>query len=699
MRWILWTLIAQVSLAQEAPVGEEMEVVVTAAAPSGTASHEAPALVKQIDQAELKRDLVRTVPEALRYEQGVAVQKTSNGQGSPIIRGFTGNRTLAQIDGIRYNHSAYRDGPNEYFALIDPLALASIELVQGPGSVLSGSDAVGGTLNLHTQQADWRGEHSGTEGQNFAQGSLFGRWHSAEQSYTGRLDYSLGQAHQWGLHLGGSWRDFGNLIDADLGEQLNTGYQTRSYDARLDVALNANWTLTLAHQALWQDDSWRTHATIFGQSFAQSEIGSDLRRVTDYQRSLSYIRLRGEDLQGWASTAQLTLSYQTLDEDSDRIRSNRVQELSNLGIGILGIDAKFTSSLSEGTLTWGADYYEDRVDTARVDIDGIEQLRRVQGPVGDDAEYRNAGVYAQYDRKLFGQRTHVYVGGRFSYLEATVGRFEDPLTGGAASLAEQWSQAIGSFRLVQQLDQAALWNAFGSVAQAFRAPNLGDLTRLGASRSDEIESAAAGLEPERFITYELGLRYSSEKLRFATAVYHTQIQDYITTTPTGRIIDQQRQVTKQNSSSGFVQGATGELEWDLLDQWTFFGGLSWTNGEADVFSGSSIAREPLSRIPPLTGSYGLRWRNADDRLTAEFIGQTAARADRLNSADLEDTQRIPPGGTPSYTLLSLRLSYKATENLTLFAGVENLLDQPYRVHGSGTNEPGRGATLGARFTF
>jgi hemoglobin/transferrin/lactoferrin receptor protein len=158
-------------------------------------------------------------------------------------------------------------------------------------------------------------------------------------------------------------------------------------------------------------------------------------------------------------------------------------------------------------------------------------------------------------------------------------------------------------------------------------------------------------------------------------------------------------VTKQNSSSGFVQGATGELEWDLLDQWTFFGGLSWTNGEADVFSGSSIAREPLSRIPPLTGSYGLRWRNADDRLTAEFIGQTAARADRLNSADLEDTQRIPPGGTPSYTLLSLRLSYKATENLTLFAGVENLLDQPYRVHGSGTNEPGRGATLGARFTF
>jgi len=48
------------------------------------------------------------------------VQKTSQGQGSPFIRGFTGFRTLFLIDGIRLNNSAFRDGPNQYWNTVDP---------------------------------------------------------------------------------------------------------------------------------------------------------------------------------------------------------------------------------------------------------------------------------------------------------------------------------------------------------------------------------------------------------------------------------------------------------------------------------------------------------------------------------------------------------------------------------------------------
>ena len=673
------------------------EVVVTATRSAADPLH-TPALVSLRTQLELEQRLARSVPDALWLTPGVAVQKTASGQGSPIIRGFTGYRTLALVDGIRYNHSAYRDGPNEYFSLLDVQSLDRMELVHGPASVLYGSDAVGGALALFTRGSGFAEKEPGAWFQN---GSLFTRLHSSEQSWQTRGDYHIGEGGAWGLHLGGTWKDFGKVRAADLGELPFTGFTQRSYDARFDARLAENWTLTLAHQALAADDVWRTHATLYAVPFAGSAVGTDRRRVTDYARSLSYARVRGEDLQGLANTAQITLSWQTLEEDLDRVRSNRVREFSTMDIGTLGLDAQFTTPLGGGTLTWGADYYRDRVDTARTDYhaNGTVRAIRVQGPVGDDARYDLFGLYAQQEMPLGTRGTTLLAGARYTYASADIGKYEDPLTAAAASLADDWSNFSASLRLLHTLDSAGHLTAYGGLSQAFRAPNLGDLSRLGASRSDEIESAAANLEPETFLNFEIGLKHRSERVRVSAAAYYTVLDDYITSTPTGRIIDGQRQVTKQNSAEGYVRGVQGELEYDLSDQWTVFAGLAWTEGEADAFVGTESRREPLSRIPPLTGHYGLRWKSRTGMLSAELAGTTAARADELNTADAADTQRIPPGGTPGYTLLNLRATWQVNDTLTLHAGLDNLLDEAYRVHGSGTNEPGLGAVIGARFSF
>jgi hemoglobin/transferrin/lactoferrin receptor protein len=91
-------------------------------------------------------------------------------------------------------------------------------------------------------------------------------------------------------------------------------------------------------------------------------------------------------------------------------------------------------------------------------------------------------------------------------------------------------------------------------------------------------------------------------------------------------------------------------------------------------------REPLSRIQPLTAT-------------------AAARADKLNSADRADSQRIPPAGTPGYLVVNLCGVWKAGDHVTLHAGLENLLDQAHCGHGSGSNEPGFGATVGFDVRF
>src|SRR5690606_6848713 len=77
----------------------------------------------------------RTLPDALRETPGVLLQRTSYGQTSPFIRGFTGFRTLFLIDGIRLNNAVFREGPNQYFSTIDLLTVDRLEVVKGPSSV------------------------------------------------------------------------------------------------------------------------------------------------------------------------------------------------------------------------------------------------------------------------------------------------------------------------------------------------------------------------------------------------------------------------------------------------------------------------------------------------------------------------------------------------------------------------------------
>jgi len=83
----------------------------------------------------------------------VQVQKTAHGHGSPYVRGFTAFRNLLLIDGIRFNNSIFREGPNQYWATIDTYAIDRLELIYGSGSTLYGSDATGGTLNLFTKSS------------------------------------------------------------------------------------------------------------------------------------------------------------------------------------------------------------------------------------------------------------------------------------------------------------------------------------------------------------------------------------------------------------------------------------------------------------------------------------------------------------------------------------------------------------------
>jgi len=106
--------------------------------------------------------ILRTNPQTsadlLEKSGQVFVQKSQLGGGSPIIRGFSTNRLLITLDGIRFNTAIFRGGNVQNVVSIDPFTIDRSEVILGPGSVVYGSDAIGGVLNFYTKKPKFSGD-------------------------------------------------------------------------------------------------------------------------------------------------------------------------------------------------------------------------------------------------------------------------------------------------------------------------------------------------------------------------------------------------------------------------------------------------------------------------------------------------------------------------------------------------------------
>ncbi len=670
------------------------EVVVTATRMSEEV-HDLPYMTESIGSSDIQnRRQSRTTPEILREEPSVMVQKTSHGQGSPFIRGFTGFRTLFLVDGIRLNNSTFRDGPNQYWNTVDSFSFDRLEIVKGPSSVLYGSDAVGGTVNaLSMSPFDREATDKGVGGR-----TLY-RYSSAEDSHTIRAE---GHAvhEKVGVQAGISYRDYGDLRSGS-GRQPKTGYDDTSFDARADYRITPDVRLVLAHQTVEQNDAWRTHRTIYGRSFEGTTVGSEKKRILDQDRHLTYLRLEAAEMTGFMDELNATVSHHHQGERQQVVKKDDTGSQQDFDVNTLGLSAQASSRSEVGEWIYGFEYYRDYVDSSGRDYnaDGSLKKARIQGPVADDSTYDTLGVYLQ-NKIVVASRTDLVLGGRYNRFDADARAFEDPVNGKRTSLEKNWDALVGSARVLHRLFPDAGVNMFAGVSQGFRAPNLSDLTRLDSARTDELETAAPDLDPERYLAYEIGLKIATGIFNAECAYFYTDIEDMIIRTPTGRVLEDGNEVTKKNAGEGYVQGIELSGSVQIVEDWLLWGNITWMDGKVDTYPTSSMQkeREPVDRLMPLTANTGIRYQPTS-RYWIEAYLTAAERKGDLSTAEKADTQRIPPGETPGYTVFSCRGGFKLTEALSISAALENIADKDYRVHGSGLNEAGRNLIVSTEYVF
>ncbi len=609
----------------------------------------------------------RTAPEALMGATGVFVQKTNHGGGSPFVRGLTGNQTLILIDGIRLNNSTFRYGPNQYLNTIDPFMLERVEVLRGSGSVQYGSDALGGTIQLFSNEPAFN-EKSQLGGRVILRGATQGM----EQS--GRAELNYGN-RRLAASVGLSVRKFGDLVGGDtIGKQTPSGYDEWAWNGKLKYKVSDNWTLTVAHQSVRQ-----SHVPLYHRVRLENY---QLSEFEPQQRQLTYARLAGQTKTKWAKTIVFTTSLQktletrlnqrngstSLRTETDRVRtwSSTVEVISELA--------------DNWSATSGVEIYNDWVNSERFDRATPNSAEvRSRGLYPDGATYLNYALFSLHQYRL--NRWLLTAGLRWNGFkieipEQTLGNVNVHPSAlvGNASLAFQPAEGM---------------SAYIGIHTGFRAPNIDDMGTLGIV-DFRYEIPAYDLKPEKSTNVEFGYKIRRNRWAFSSSLFRNVINNLITRVAVpNQKINGYNVYIKENVEKALIYGFEADGEWLISKSIKGYGGVAYCYGQNET------KNEPARRIPPLNGRLGLHFQQKGWWARAEIMA--AAQQDRLAQGDKDDN-RIPKGGTPGWTILNLHAGYSAKYwNVTLIG--QNLTNEDYRTHGSGINGVGRSAWLTLGIVF
>jgi len=248
---------------------------------------EVPKKVVSIDQKEIQFGSPQTAADLLEKSGKIFVQKSQLGGGSPMIRGFSTNRLLISVDGVRMNNAIFRGGNIQNVISIDPFNVNNTEVILGPGSVMYGSDAVGGVMNFYTKtpQLSW-------DEKTIFSGNAGIRYASANTEKTGHIDFNIG-LKKWAFLTSISHSDFDDLRMGRNGRDtyLRPEYVTRINNEDVVVAngnpliqrfsgysqINAAQRIKLVPDDIWEFD--------LGLHYSATSNYSRYDRLTQYRNN------------------------------------------------------------------------------------------------------------------------------------------------------------------------------------------------------------------------------------------------------------------------------------------------------------------------------------------------------------------------------------------------------------------------------
>ena len=689
--------------------------------------------IELIDSKTIARSQAQSTADLIAQNGSVLVQKSQQGGGSPIIRGFEASRILLVVDGVRMNNLIYRAGHLQNIMTVDNIALDRAEILFGPSSTQYGTDALGGTIHLFTKKPILSVGENG-----FTQVGLRTRYSTVNEESTTGID----------LHFGGqrfssrtlvSFSQFGDLRSGKKANPFLDGNYIRR-DAYIDSEFNRPGTFGVDSILVNEDPSlqiksgYNQYNLLQKFLFQQNERVSHLLNV-QYSNSSNIPRYdRLTDLSGGAlkwsewyygpqerimlsydldvhneedffSLYRFNLNHQQIEESryQRRYRNPELQRrIEDVTVSGFNFFAQHKNTSHELQLGLDAQWNKLTSTASTFDIySGSTASLDTRYPDGKNTMILG-GVYATHLWKIT-DRTNITDGIRAGYssiqsnMEDTA-FFKFPFS----NIEQNTPTYSGSLGLVHNANQKLKLSLL--ISSAFRVPNIDDLAKIFESTPGSLIIPNSSLKPEKSLTYEVGLtRIINNLIRFETALYYTSFLDAIQVAPytyngSDSILyegELSRVLASQNSGAAYIYGFHTGIKTAWIGPWSFLASANYTYGRIRSNAGDA----PLDHISPFMAKLSVHYER--DRFFGEAYAlyNGSKKLEDYSTSGEDNLNYATQTGMPAWYTLNARIGLSFNHHFSLQGGVENILDTEYRVFASGISAPGRNFYLALKLNY
>lgn len=614
--------------------------------------------VSVITSEQIQQDAGATTIADL-LESTVPGIRVNNDGGQGIdrikIRGENSFRTVVMIDGQRISEQKSMSGVP---LLIDPSQVERIEVIRGPASVLYGSDAIGGAINIITKKG----------GTKPIEGSVSIGFNSSNNGKDGSAQI-YGGTNGWKYRIGAAASANDNL-DTPLGEMPNTDSKTKSANAFLSYDIDPNKTVGV---------SFNYHDLEF--------MSADYTSPGFYVDVPEWERMRGAAFAEFKNISEnfVRLRLDTAIESNKKQMQNHVVMFGPYMLDNFA-DNKLTTSSFNAQTDWqigNAHYliagYEFSHDNLEAKSEAVGKVPSIVPGVGmvptsynkaekyDGYQMRHA-VFATMETTLAEDWVFNY-GARYTWISNDID-IHNELAGIKDHRDGNDGKVVfnvgASYKGFENLALRANWS------QGYRYPLLQELYIDTSMGSMGTTYANPDLKPETSDNFEIGARYSSGIIRVDAAIFYSDADDYITT------------VAIDENNSRYTNVGKAKTIGFELDAGVQF-------GEFEPYTVLTVLRREYEEngvettktgTPKVTARYGVRYNTEYNGALwrADAYAVTQSATESLDVAD-PDAEVISYGGATTFNLTG-GVSFGPDNAYSFDAGFYNIGDKAYQNNGA-----------------
>ena len=696
----------------EAPI--RIDEVVISASRWEQVKTEIPFKIQKISSTDILYAQPQTTADMLGSEGGVFIQKSQMGGGSPMIRGFSANRLLLVVDGIRMNNAIFRSGNLHNVISIDANSLEQTEVIFGPGTVIYGSDALGGVMSFSTRTPRLSTSEKTTE-----KGKVLTRYSAANSEKMVHGHFSVG-AKKWAALVSATFSDFDDLRMGSHGpdeylrrEFVATGNQPE--DDQIIKNENPQIQTPTGYNQLNLLGKLRYRPTEFldltlGCHHSQtSDIPRYDRLIVYKNNALQYARWYYGPQKWSLFSGQLNYSRTHLFFDKFNLlagfqnytesRNDRKlydsllnQRIENLRIYSLNFD--FGKTLNDrNELFYGAEASYNHVGSTGKAIHSTSgESTNIPPRYPDGSEYASLAGYLSWKFRL-NEKFIFQSGGRVNQT-FLCGEFDPDFYAFPFDNFEMKNSAFsGNAGLVWHPTEK--WQINLNASTGFRSPNIDDVAKVFDSEPGNVVVPNPDLKPEFAQNFETGVvRYFQQKAKIEVSAFYTHLKNAVVrrdfqmnghdSIMYDGILSKVEALV--NTESADIYGGSILLEFLITPELRTISELTLTYGK-------DSEDLPLRHVPPVFGRSYLQYqkRRLFLNLYVDFNGKLSFEQlapDEQEKPHLYATDENGNPWSPGWWTLNLKGNYNFSELFTFSGGIENILDKRYRPYSSGIVAPG-----------